>query len=217
MRIINRIITPILSLLILPVSYFLPIFRILVTSGFSTSETKTNLLDSFGLSEFISINDIVNLALKTKDSTAGNLIATIWEALSGEKKQEILDSLTSLHWGAVFLVFFAISLVIALALAIVAAATRKPGASLALSAAGALSAVIMNASFDAFAKPFLNGAFNLNTLLGNTNQLLGALLGNVISMDYMKLGIVYSIILLVFVCTAILSICALMDQKNGDK
>lgn len=217
MRILHRIATPLLSLLILPVSFFLPIFRILITSGFSSGDTKTNLLDSFGLSEFISLNDIVKLALKAKEGTTGNLIATIWNAISGDKKQEIVDMLPGLHWGAIFVIFFVICLIIALVLAIVAAATKKPGASLILSGVGALSAVIMNASFDAFAKPFLNGAFNLNTLLGNTNQLLGALLGNVASIDYMKLGIAYSVMLLIFVGGAIFSICAMMEQKNGDK
>ncbi len=217
MKLLHRIITPILSLIILPVSFFLPIFRILITSGFSSGETKTNLLDTFGLSEFISLNDIVNLAMKAKEGTTGNLLTTIWNAVSGEKKQEIIDMIPGLHWGAVFAVFFVICIITALVLAIVAAATKKPGASLILSAIGALSAVIMNASFDAFAKPFLNGAFNLNTILGTTNQLLGSLLGNVASIDYMKLGIAYSVILLIFIITAIFSLCAVMEQKNGDK
>lgn len=217
MKILHRIITPVISLLVLPVSFFLPVFRILITSGFSSGDVKTNLLDSFGLSEFISLNDIVKLALKAKEGTTGNLIATIWNAISGEKKQEIIDMIPGLHWGAVFAVFFVLCIIIALVLAIVSAASKKPGASLILSVAGALSAVIMNASFDAFAKPFLNGAFNLSTLLGNTNQLLGALLGNVASIDYMKLGIAYSVILIIFVGAAIFSICAVMEQKNGDK
>lgn len=217
MKLLHRIITPILSLIILPVSFFLPIFRILITSGFSSGETKTNLLDTFGLSEFISINDIVNLVVKAKEGTTGNLLTTIWNAVSGEKKQEIIDMIPRLHWGAVFAVFFVICIITALVLAIVAAATKKPGASLILSGVGALSAVIMNASFDAFAKPFLNGAFNLNTILGTTNQLLGSLLGNVASIDYMKLGIAYSVILLIFIITAIFSLCAVMEQKNGDK
>lgn len=217
MKLLHRIITPVLSLIILPVSFFLPIFRILITSGFSSGETKTNLLDTFGLSEFISLNDIVNLAMKAKEGTTGNLLTTIWNAVSGEKKQEIIDMIPGLHWGAVFAVFFVICIITALVLAIVAAATKKPGASLILSGIGALSAVIMNASFDAFAKPFLNGAFNLNTILGTTNQLLGSLLGNVASIDYMKLGIAYSVILLIFVITAIFSLCAVMEQKNGDK
>ena len=217
MRLLHRIITPLLSVLILPTGFFLPIFRILVTSGFSSGDTKTNLLDSFGLSEFISLYDIIRLALKAKEGTTGNLIATIWNAVSGEKKQEIIDMIPGLHWGAVFAVFFVICLIIALVLAIVAAATKKPGVSLILSGVGALSAVIMNAAFNAFANPFLNGAFNLNTLLGNTNQFLGALLGNIASIDYMKLGIAYSVMLLIFVGCAIFSICAMMEQKNGDK
>ena len=90
MKLLHRIITPVLSLIILPVSFFLPIFRILITSGFSSGETKTNLLDTFGLSEFISLNDIVNLAMKAKEGTTGNLLTTIWNAVSGERSRKLL-------------------------------------------------------------------------------------------------------------------------------
>ncbi len=217
MRTTHRILTPILALLIFPVSIFFPIFRIFIASGLSSSDTPVNLLDNFGLSEFISLKDIYTTFVALDDDSSTNLIKTIWSALSDEKKQEIFDMLPGLHWGIVFLVFFVIVLVTALVLVIVSAATRKYGVCVILSGIGAVSAFIMNASFDAFAKPFLNGAFNLNTILGNTNQLLGALLGNVASFQYMKLGIAYSVILLVFVCTAILGICAVMEQKNGDK
>ncbi len=218
MKTIHRILTPILSFLVFPASIFLPLFRIMISTGLSSNEdVKSNLLNSFGLSEFISLKDLYNSYLASKDPDSKNILTVLWQALSGEKKQEILDSVTSLHWGAVFLAFFVIVLLIALALIIVSAATKKPAASFFLSVAGAVSAFVMNASFDAFAKPFVSGKVNLNTILGISNQFLGNLLGNVVKMDYMKLGIAYSAIILVFVCAAILSICAIMERKNEDK
>lgn len=215
MRTLNRIITPILSLLTIPALVFLPLFRILISSGLSGGDTKVNLLDNFGLSEFISIKDIITL-VTSGDSDSANLFTTIWSALSGDKQQDIIDMLPGVHWGIVFLVFLVIVVVLALVLAIVTAATKKPKASIILSISAIVSALIMNASFDAFAKPFLAGAFNLNSILGNTNQLLGMLLGNVATFDYMKLGVAYTAVLLIFVCTLILSITAQVEQSNKD-
>ncbi len=212
MKTVHRIVTPIVALLSLPALYFLPIFRIFIASGLSTE--KTNLLDNFGLSEFISVNNIVT-AFSSGTADSVNTYKALWDAFAGDKQQEMLDKLPGLHWGIVFLVFLALVIISALALAIVSAVTKKPAVSIILSVAGLISALIMNASFDAFAKPFLNGAFNLNSLLGNTNQLLSLLLGNVATFEYMKLGIAYSAILLIFVTSLILSISAQVEQKNG--
>lgn len=217
MKLLHRILTPIFTVLIFPVSIFLPMFRMVISSGFSTGTTKTNLLDNFGLSEFISLKDIYVNFMTDSENGSMNLFKNIWSVLKEDKKQEMLESIPDLHWGVIFLVFFAIVLVVALVLIFVSALTKKPATSLILSVVGAVSAFAMNASFDAFAKPFVNGGFNLNTLLGTSNQLLSAILGNVATIDYMKLGIAYSVILLIFVCVAILSVCAVMEQKNEDK
>ncbi len=213
MRTIHRIVTPIISLLSIPVLFFLPLFRIYIASGL-TAEAP-NLLDNFGLSEFISLNNILTV-YKNGEADSVGVFKSLWDAFAGDKKQEIIDMLPGLHWGVIFLVFLAIVVIFALILAIFAAATKKPSVSICLSVGGLISALIMNASFNAFAKPFLNGAFNLNSILGNTNQLLSIILGNVASFEYMKLGIAYSAILLIFICTLILSISAYMEQKNED-
>ncbi len=214
MRTVNRIITPILSILIFPAAIFLPLFRLLISSGLTSGETKSNLLSYLGLSEFISLKDLYLMYKSGADSE--NALSTIWGFLTEEKKAEIIDMLPGVHWGVIFLVFFVIVLVVALVLAIISAATKKPKASVILSIIGVISALIMNASFDTFAKPFLNGAFDLNTILGNTNQVLSVLLGSVASFEYMKLGIAYTAILLVFICTLIIGVAATIEQKNED-
>ena len=59
MKTIHRILTPIFSILVFPAAIFLPMFRIMISSGLSASEEgKTNLLSSFGLGEFISLKDL---------------------------------------------------------------------------------------------------------------------------------------------------------------
>ena len=207
MKTIHRILTPIFSILVFPAAIFLPMFRIMISSGLSASEEgKTNLLSTFGLGEFISLKDLYETYLASKDPETKNILTTLWQALSGEKKQEILDSITTLNWGAVFIGFLAATLVIALVLLIVSAATKKPGASFILSVIGAVCAFAMNASFDVFAVPFVSGKVNINTILGN-----------IAKVDYMKLGTAYSAIILIFVCAAILSICAMMESKNEAK
>lgn len=214
MRTINRILTPILTVLIFPAVIFLPLFRIYIASGLSAS--KTNLLDNFGLSEFISLKDIYTV-YKTGAADSMGIFKSLWDAFASDKKQEIIDMLPGLHWGIIALIFLVIVLLVALALIIVSAATKKPVLTVWLSLGGIAGSLIMNACFNGFAKPFLNGAFNLNSILGNTNQLLGALLGNVATFEYMKLGIAYSAIILIFICTLILGVCAVMEQKNEDK
>ena len=215
MRTVNRIITPILSLLIFPATIFLPLFRILISSGLLSGETKTNLLETFGLSEFISIHDLYTSYINSAEGSS-NALSTIWSFFSEEKKAEIVDMLPGLHWGAFFLAFLVLVLICALVLAIVSAATKKPAASAVISVVGIISTLLMNTSFNAFAKPFLNGAFDLNQILGNTNQMLSLLLGNVASVEYMKLGIAYTAVILIFICTLILSITAVVEQKNED-
>ena len=216
MKTLHRILTPILSLLIFPVAIFLPMFRIMITAGLSSSTSKTNVLSTLGISEFMSLKDIY-LAFIAEGNENSNLIKLLTQSFSGDKKQELLDMLPGLEWGVVFTVLLIVVLIVALALIVVAAATKKPVAALFLSAFGAVCAFFMNTSFDALAKPFVSGAFNLNTLLGNTNQLLSIILGNIVTVDYMKLGIAYSVIILIFICTAILSICAYVEQKNEEK
>lgn len=213
MRTVHRIITPIISILALPALFFLPLFRIYIASGLSSD--APNLLDNFGLSEFISVNNIITV-YKNGAADSMGIFKSLWDAFAGDKKQDIIDMLPGLHWGIIFLVFLAIVIILALVLAVVAAATKKPSVSVWLSCGGLISAVLMNVSFNAFAKPFLNGAFNLNSILGNTNQLLSLLLGNVATFEYMKLGIAYSAVLLIFITTLIISIAAYMEQKNED-
>ncbi len=215
MRTLNRILTPILSLLTLPALFFLPLFRIFVSSGLSGGDNKINLLDNFGLSEFISVKDIIG-AFSSGEADSANLFKTIWDMLGGDKKQEILDMLPGIHWGIVFLVCLVIVILLSLVIAIFTAATKKPKVSAILTAGAIAVSLIMNASFDAFAKPFLNGAFNLNSILGNTNQLLSMLLGNVATFEYMKLGVAYTAVLLLFVCILILNVTAAFEQNNKD-
>lgn len=215
MKNLHRILTPIITIFIFPAAIFLPMFRIMVSTGLASGDTKTNLMSTLGLGEFISLKDIISLA---RNNTNGGFetLKTIWDALKPESQDRILAAASGWQWGIVFAVLFVLVLITALVLIIVSASTKKTIASIIISGIGIIFTLAMNGSFNLFAKPFLSGAINLNSILGNTNQLLSLLLGSVVNVDYMKLGNAYAAILLIFIAVLIFSIIAYFEQRNED-
>lgn len=231
MKLLNRIVTPILSLLVFPAIIFLPLFRILINVGLLEGETKTNLLDLLGMGEFISVYDII-LLVKENSGEEGGFIKTFLELFNEETKQKLLDLIPATEWLIIFLVAVVIVLLVAVALIFVAAIAKKPGYSVIISALGAGSALFMNFAFNKFASPLLNGAVNVTSVLnaiagenvgalleGESGQLIQSilgLLGNAVTVDYMQLTIAYTAILFLFVIALILGITAHISYKNED-
>lgn len=223
MKTLHRIFTPIIALLTIPAAIFLPFFRIMVAQGSATTETggKVNILDGFGLGEYISLKDLFTF-IKNGATEGTNLILDIVKTLTSDGEFKLTDVIPGIHWGVVFLVFFALTIIIALVIAVVAAVTKRPKISVWLSVGGIISALIMNASFNTFAKPILAGALNLDSLLssvmGNSlGQLGGSLmqvLGMSYSVDYMKLSVAYTAILLLFIVIFIFSAASTFDEKK---
>lgn len=216
MKTLHRIITPVIAFCVFPAAIFLPLFRIMVVSGFAQGETKTNLLSLLGLGEYISVKDIYTLYKHGAESSAAGTLKAVWESLNKEGKSRFLRALPAKGWGICFLVSLLLVLLTALALLICAAVLKRTSVSLILSGLGIFSTIIMNYSFNVFAKPFLSGAFSLKELLGSAEGALSKLLGNMANVDYMKLGIAYSAILLIFVAALIFSIAALAEQKSDN-
>ena len=211
MKTVYRILTPILSLLIPPALFFLPLFRIMITSGLSKGETKTNLLTSLtGLGEYVSLFDVFKTA--NGSSATLNTFKGIWSALSDDAKAKMTEQM-NIPALVLFLIFFALLVLLVVLLAVFSAASKKRRLPLALSIGAIVSALAMNASFNAFAKPFISGRVNLNSLLGNTNATLGLLLGNVASVDYLKLAIAYSAALLLLTIILIIGICTMVEDS----
>lgn len=221
MKTMHRILSPIIALLTVPAALFLPFFRIMVAQGSSSSEVKTNLLDSIGLGEYISLSDLISF-VKGGGSDGTNLLATIVESLT-EKGTVKIGDIIDVPWGIAFLVFFCLCFVAALAVAVIGVIGKSPTACAWISAVGVGSAFMMNTAFNSFAKPILAGSLNLNSLLsgfmgnslGEAGSLLSLLFGSAYSVDYMKLSVAYSAILIIFIALLIFGIAASLDEKKG--
>lgn len=229
MKTLHRIVTPLIALLTVPAAILLPFFRVMVAQGSSTNTDggKVNLLDSMGLSEFISLKDLYIFS-KQGGAEGSTLIMDIIKSLTENGTLKINDIIPSIPWGIAAVVFFALSLVLMLVIIIVAAATKKPGISAGLSLAGVVCTFAMNMCFDNFAKPIIAGALNIGSLLtsvagdklgqlGNLGSGLLSALGLSYSIDCFQLSTVYVAMLCLFIVIFIFSAAASFSEDKKKK
>lgn len=218
MKTIYRIIAPIMSIAIFPVLYFLPLIRAMVTSGLlgaltgNSSGTKTNLLSILGIKEYTSINDIVKLVQNGSSATIETL-KNIWNNLGDDIKDRVLNEFSSGKFLIASLVFFALLVLLVLVFTVLSAVMNKHIVPLCLAGGAFISALIMNACFNAFAKPFVTGVVNLSSVLGSDDTTLSTLLGSAASVDYLQLSVAYTVTLFILVVIMILTVCALVEEK----
>ena len=221
MKTVFRILTPIFSVAVLPVLYFLPLIRAMVSSGLLSalsgggSGTKTNLLTStLGIGEYTSIKDIV--ALAQGDTSKFQNWKAVYDSLGDDFKKRLSEEFACGRWLIAALVFFALLVVLVLVITVLSAVTGKHVVPLCLSVGAFASALAMNACFNKFAMPFVSGAINLSSVLGGKvgdNAILGTLLGNAVSVDYLQLSVAYTVTLFLLVVVMILSVCALVEER----
>ena len=218
MKTIYRILAPILSVAIFPVLYFLPLIRAMVSSSLlgalagSDSGTKTNLLSILGIKEYTSINDIVAL-VRNGSSTTLETLKNIWNNLGDDVKDRVTNEFASGKFLIAALVFFALLVLLVLVFTVLSAVMSKHLVPLCLAGGAFVSALIMNACFNAFAKPFVMGVVNLSSVLGSDDATLSSILGSAASVDYLQLSIAYTVTLFILVMILILTVCALVEEK----
>ena len=220
MKTVYRILAPIISIAVFPVLYFLPLIRAMVSSDLlgmlsgKTDGPKTNLLTStLGIGEYTSISDIVRMA--QGDTEKLKVWKSIFENLGDDLKDKLSKEFASGRFLIAALVFFALLVVLTLVFAVLSAVMKKQIVPLCLAGGAFLSALAMNACFNAFAKPFVTGAINLSSILGGgtQNAMLTALLGNAVTVDYLQLSVAYTVTLFILVVVMILTVCALVEEK----
>ena len=220
MKTVYRILAPLLSIAIFPVLYFLPLIRAMVSSGLlgaltgNKTGTKTNLLTTtLGIGEYTSINDVVKMA--KSGSSKFEALKSLFENLGDETKERLSEEFSSGKFLIAALVFFVLLILLVLAFTVLSAVLKKHVVPLCLSAGAFVSALLMNACFNAFAKPFVTGAVSLASILGEgtQNALLTTLLGNAVSVDYLQLSVAYSVTLFILVVIMIFTVCALVEEK----
>lgn len=218
MKTFYRIFAPILSIAIFPVLYFLPLIRAMVSSGLlgaltgSDSGTRTNLLSILGIKEYTSINDIVALVRNGSSSTIDTL-KNIWNNLGDDMKDRVLNEFASGKFLIASLVFFGVLVLLALLFAVFSAVMKKQIVPLCLAAGAFVSALVMNACFNAFAKPFVTGVVNLSSVMGSDDTTLSTILGSAVSVDYLQLSVAYTVTLFILVVIMIFTLCALVEEK----
>ena len=220
MKTVYRILAPLLSIAIFPVLYFLPLIRAMVSSGLlgaltgNKTGTKTNLLTTtLGIGEYTSINDVVKMA--KSGSSKFEALKSLFENLGDETKERLSEEFSSGKFLIAALVFFVLLILLVLAFTVLSAVLKKHVVPLCLSAGAFVSALLMNACFNTFAKPFVTGAVSLASILGEgtQNALLTTLLGNAVSVDYLQLSVAYSVTLFILVVIMIFTVCALVEEK----
>ena len=218
MKTIYRILAPIISLAVFPVLYFLPLIRAMVSSSLlgalsgNADGAKTNLLTTvFGMGEYTSISDIVKLM--QGDTSVFENWKSIWTNLDEDMKARIVGDNAVAPYLIAALVFLALLALLTLAFAVLSAVLKKQIVPLILAGGAFVSALAMNACFNAFAKPFVTGAINLSSVLGSDNAVLGALLGSAVSVDYLQLSVAYTVTLFILVVLMILTVCALVEER----
>lgn len=146
MKALNRIVTALLAIAVFPVAYFTDII---------TVYAHANLYDS-NIVEALSIKRIVELF------TGDGLFAGVFNK---DNMSEIPEGLLKFKGNFIaFVVFFAIALLVALAIIIVAAATNSRKTTAALGAAGILCLIGMKIAFSDIAAAVDAGTLTLGSL-----------------------------------------------------
>lgn len=220
MKTFYRITAPLIALVSIPVLYFLPLFRVLVTSSISLSDNEkvTNLFSTVtGLKEFFGIDDLVAVARKS-DGSKLTLLKTLLGNLDEETKNKIFG-----EYGYVKPLLIAAGVCLALfvllmlACAVLSAALKKHTPALIVSVAAAVTLFASKLLFNGFAKPFLSGGIGLSSLFSSSNAEIGSLLGRLLSVNALQLSVAYTVSMLIAVVFVIFTAAVIIDENYERK
>ena len=186
MKILYKILVPVLCLGVIALGVFAPLFHVKITSSLAG-----NLNETTGLPEYSSVSDFVKMS-KNMDETRGTILKALLQGIT-DPNSTIGKQLTNIKYLKMAGVAAAVMIVFLLATAAVAVITKQYWLTVVLSAASLIAGVVSSRLFGAFAKPFLNGKISLSSLLGNsggdlTSGLLGSLMNNVVKVEALELA-----------------------------
>lgn len=210
MKTAYKVVMPVLTLAIFPILFFLPLLHLNITSSLAGS-----LSGNLGIPEYSSIFHWIKAGGEMND-TQRVLWKSIFTAIK-DKNGTIGSMFTNRHFVYMFLIFAALMLVLAIATAVFAIATKKYGVTFCLSLGTLVSAFAMNKSFDGFAKPFLTGKISISSLISDsdTSGILGSLLGSLAKVESLELAAAYSLSFFLLLLGAIFAVIALLYFRNA--
>lgn len=214
MKSIYRILAPILSVLLIPVIIFLPMIRANITSSLASG---TNLLDNYGIGEFISLKDIISAIVNPSDSLS--FLSGMFEnLLNNESLAQSFESVKI--YAYLFAAFLVIMLICALVAAGFAIFSKKYAVCNILTVVSLVSCFAMKPAFSALAKPFLTGEIGINSLFSgvasnSSTNILSGLMSSVAQVQTLQISYFYQVCILILVSVLILGIAAAMDGKKN--
>ena len=210
MKTVYKVLVTVLSAAILPVLFFVPLLRF---------KMSLPLKIDLGIPEYSGIFGLIR-SVSSQTEEQKELMRKLWEAIS-DKESQFGAMFTNRPWLYAFFVLFILTVLCAVALAIVPYfVKKKQGITLGVAGCGFVLALVMNACFDRFAKPLLNGSIGLKSLLGGgsdsdgLSSLLTGLIGNAVSVDQLNLSFAYTLTLLLFLLCAFTVIAGLLDDNK---
>ncbi len=177
MKILYKIVTPVLTALIFPVILFMPFFRLI-----TASDAVNQLLSKYGLGEQITLLDLYHAVSNIKAQASAD----------GKTLNFSLDVIPQQARGylAAFSVFFAIAVLCAVLIIVLSPILKKKLVVSGISLFGVLSSFLMNVFFDKAAHGFISGEIDVidiytavtgdssvSTLTGLVGNILGAVSG----------------------------------------
>ena len=210
MKIIYKILTPLLILAIFPVLLFLPILHLNITSSLAGS-----LSSNLGIPEYSSLYQILKMGGNMNETQS-----TLWKAIGNafmDKSSTIGSMFTNTKWLYFFAVFAGLMILFALVTAVLSIVTRRYGITLGFSLASLISAFAMNKSFDAFAHPLLTGEISISNLISgsDTSGIVSSLLGSLAKVESLELAVAYPMTFFLLACAAVLTV-VLIFMKRAD-
>ena len=211
MKTVYRVLTALFGLAVLPVLFFVPLLRFKMTLP---------LKIDLGIPEYSGIFGLIR-SVSAQTDQQKELMHKLMEAIT-DKNSQFGAIFTNRPWFYAFLVFLCVTALVGLALCVLSFIVKKPGPLIAVSCGGLLSAVLMNATFNAFAKPLLSGKIGLKSLLGGggaadsggLSSLLTGLIGNAVTVDQLKLSFAYLLVLALFGLAVFVCVAAIVEKSN---
>lgn len=202
MKLVYKILVPILSVAVIFSLLFVPLFHIRIGSSLSASTV---------LPEYSSVYDFIKTS-RTMNETQSALIRGIINAVR-DKDSAWGSALTNVKYLNVFFAFAAALLLFVILTGVFAILTKKYFLPAVFSALSLACAFGMNKSFAAFAKPLLTGQISLNSFLSESAGILSGLFGSLIKVEILELSFAYQIAFLLLIVTLIFNVVVFIKER----
>lgn len=206
MKIAYKIFVPILSVAVVLVLLFVPLFHISISSSLAG-----NLSQNVGIPEYSSVFDFIKSS-KDMDEMQSALLQGIINSIK-DKDSTLGSTLTNVKHLNVFFAFAAALLLFVLLTCVFAIITKRYFLPAVFSALSLISAFGMNKGFEAFAKPLITGQISLSSFLSDSSGLLSGLLGSLVKVDSLELSFAYQFALLLLIVTFVFNVVVFIKER----